>query len=793
MNPDGRLRRQQLAIGLISVALLADQLALLQLLATSQWHHFAYLVISVALLGFGAAGTLLSLARQWLLTRLERLLPLCLLGCALGLLLPLLAATFLFGQFDSYLLFVSFAEILKLLLVCLLLFLPFFCGALAIGLLFAAAPERIGSSYFANLLGSGLGCFVGLAGLELLFPEQLIPVCALLAWLAALPVLAVRRGAVGAAAAISVLILIAFLKPLPVQLSQYKDLRRTLDLPGAEILERRPGADGQVHLVQASQLRGGTAVSLNWRKELPRVQALFSNGDRVGGLDPHLVEESPDDASTLALPYALTTPQRVLILAAESGAAVAQAVRNGAKQVRAVAASRTLWQTLSASKVAQELLNHPRVDWRQSAPRTWLVRDRESYGLIILPTVGSFGGSSGLYALNEQPLLTREALQQAYRRLQPEGLLAVTVWFDYPLRKPLRLLATLAEALELEGGDSLQQLVAVRSWGTLTFCVKKSSFTVVELAGIRAFCARWGFDPLLLPGLTPAERQRHNRLQDAQLFVWFDQLLSPARQQLYADYPFRITPAVDDRPFFAQFLRWPFIADLIDLYGTRSMPFVELGLLVAALTTLVLLLLALALILLPLLRLPKGEGGLGRTLLYFSGLGLGYIWVELVLIHRFSFYLGQPVLALALVVGVLLIGSGCGSLLSGKLSAARPGRWSGVLVLLIVSYALLIPALEQVSLGWNLWLRALLGGFTLVPLALLMGLPFPLGLRRLAELTPAQVPWAWGVNGCLSVAGAAGATLIAVELGFQLMLLLAAGAYLLPLLAGVAIKPASSG
>lgn len=779
--------RRQLVIGLISAALLSYQLALLQLLATSQWYHFAYLVVSVALLGFGVAGTALTLARDWFAARFDSLLPLSLLSCALCLLLPLLASVTLFGQFDSYLLFVSLAETAKLVLVALLLLCPFACGALAVGLIFTVDTGRIGGYYCANLLGSGLGCFLGLAGLELLFPEQLMLICALLAWFAGMLVFGSgerRRTVIAGGIALLLIVVCPFLPP--PQLSQYKDLRRTLALPDAEVIHRRPGADGQVHLVQAPQLRSGTAVSLNWRRPIPPAQAVFSNGDRVGSLPLILSNKSPDDASTLALPYAITRPQTVLVLDAGTGEGVRQALRQGALKITAVDPRTTLLNALrtAAPERFGEMIADPRVDWQTSASRTWLARGTEQYDLIVLPKVGSFGGNSGLYALNEQPLLTREALQQAYRRLQPDGMLAVTVWLDYPTRKPLRLLATLVEVLEQEGGMPRSQLATVRSWGTLTFCLKRSAFTAAELSRIRGFAERWGVDPMHLPDLAPSERQRYHRVQDERLFGLFDQILSVDRGQLYRDYLFRLAPATDDRPFFAQFLRWERLGDLSSLYGQRTLPFVELGIMVAGVAALVLLLLALVLILLPLLRLPKGEGGLGATLCYFSGLGLGYIWLELVLIHMYSFYLGQPILALALVVGVLLIGSGCGSMLSDKLSTQRPGQWAGLVVVLICGYALVLAPAQQLGLPFDLSLRVLLGGLVLVPLALAMGLPFPLGLRRLSERQPALVPWAWGINSCLSVIGAAAATLIAVELGFQLMILLSASAYLLPLVTG---------
>ena len=154
------------------------------------------------------------------------------------------------------------------------------------------------------------------------------------------------------------------------------------------------------------------------------------------------------------------------------------------------------------------------------------------------------------------------------------------------------------------------------------------------------------------------------------------------------------------------------------------------------------------------------------------------MWTELALIHRFEFYLGQPVYSAALVVAVLLGGSALGSLLTERYGELAPRRLAAVVGLVLVTYALALAPLLQATLHLPLGARIALAVAALLPAALLMGMPFPLGLRRLDRTDPAQVPWAWGVNGCLSVVSAACATLIAVETGYSRLLLLAAAAYL---------------
>ena len=781
---NGLCNRNHLSLALVSAALLAFQIALLQILATSQWHHFAYLVISIALLGFGAAGTLLALTRRWMIARQAQLLPLLLCCCAVTLAGSLAITQSLFGGFDSFLLFVDIGEVLKLSAVAILLMLPFACGALTIGLIFTLETERIGSYYFANMFGSGLGCLLGLAGLSLLLPQQLPPYFGFLALAAAAVLLPGSSSGTRSVLVISLaLVTIFLLQPAALELSQYKDLRRALDLPEARIVANQPAAAGQIHIVDAPMLRSAAGVSLNWSGEIPQAPAVFINGDSIGSLPQATGGDNPRNASTFALPYALGIPRRVLVLNAGTGVDVALAIDRGAEAVIAVEEHKPLVELLrtTAPTSFDRIFNNPKVTWQALAPRTWLARDQEQYDLIILPNVGGFGGNAGLFALHEQPLLTREALQQAWSKLSPQGLLTVTSWVDYPVRNPLRLLATLVETLQDAGITTPQdRIAAVRSWGTLTFCVKRTPYTKAELAEIRSFAKRWAFDPALLPELRPEERQQYNRLQDDSLFQLFDAVLGPERAQLYNSYAFRIKPVSDDQPFFSQFLRWNQLDMLIGLYGQRNLPFIELGMLVAVLAAGVLSLLATLLILLPLTRLQKGSGKHWQVLLYFGGLGVGYMWTELALIHRFVLYLGQPVYATALVVAVLLIGSAAGSALTGRFSVCRPWRWTAATAGILVLYVLLLGPLLQMTLPLAMPLRAALAVMVLTPAAVIMGMPFPLGLRLLNQVHQAEVPWAWGINSCLSVVGAAFATILAVEFGYSLLLLLAAAAYLLP-------------
>ncbi|MBU2055261.1 MAG: RsmD family RNA methyltransferase [Proteobacteria bacterium] len=824
--------RLHLALAMISAAVIAYQLALMQILSVVQWHHFAYMIIAVALLGFGAAGACISLTRPWLMRRFSALLPLalCLSGAMMAVMTVVAQSSW--ARFDSLLLFTGLSQFLRLLVTYGLYFLPFFLAALAIGMIFVHAAGDIGRLYFWNLTGSGAGA-LAMTGLLWLFPPPLLPGLVALAAVAAATLVLPEglrmadlprdrgsgagalpsperiaagqsagapgrhsrgrwRMALGAAAVLSGLAAVfSLIHPPALVLSEFKGLSRAMHLPEARITHERGSPYGLMQIYSSPALRYAPGLSLVYQERIPVRKAVFNNGEWFGAIVPG-PEEAPDtflDHTTGALPYALGTRRRVLILDAGTGSLISQALSRGAQEVTAVEPHPVILSFLR-EELAREtgnLLAHPAVSIRNLSSRTFLFLDRSQYDLILLPTVDAFGGASGLQALREQYLLTREAFRQIWRKLTPQGAVGVTAWMDYPLRHPLKIISTLAEVLEEEGiTDVRAHLAAVRGWGTVTILAKKSPLTAAETDKIRRFCEDLLFDPALLPDLREEERMRFNGLQDGRFFLYLDKILSPQRELFYADYAFNIRPATDDRPYFSQFLRLPRIPDLAGVYGTGTFPFLEAGYLLVLLTLLQVAIIAAVLIILP-LRFLRREGGCRMgTLLYFGGLGLGYMFVEIVLIQRFLLYFGNTVHAAAAVISGMLVCSGIGSLLSRRVITKRAHALTVLvlIVLLILLYALLLTPVLQATITLPPAAKLAFSLILIAPAALVMGMPFPLGIRLLAGKADQGIPWAWGINGCLSVVGTVLAAVIAVELGFVWVMILAAFSYGTTLISG---------
>ena len=785
--------RTGIGIGLVSASLIAFQLALMQIFSVTQWYHFAHLIISLALLGFGASGTFLAFFRQRLLNHFAAVYPALLLLTAVTIALSTVVIQIDLFRFDTYLLFSDRRHLARLALTCLFLLLPFFFGALAIGLSFVRYAGDIGKLYFANLLGSGLGGLVALACMWL-FPPASLP--------AVLSVFPLVGGSVGRAHSrsrvlfwlcVAVLFVMNTDRPKLVR-SQYKDIEKTLLLPGAGVVSRSFSPYGLLEVVSSPVLRYAPGLSLTYQESVPSRPGVFNNGNGVGVFLPKPASDAQSilQYTTNALPYLFRQPEKALILGSGTGELLSLALSYRLGQVDVVESNRLLVALLQGdfADSTNHLLDDPAVEMHLLEPRTFVQSSQKSYDLIQLPEIGSFFGSSGLNALEQRYDLTREAFGELWQRLSSTGLISITCWMDYPVRNPLKVLATLSDLLESEVEDKGKHLAAVRSWSTITFVLKKSAFTQAEDSVIREFCGRLSFDPLLLPVQKEFDREYFNQLDDPWFFEAVDQLVNGSADSLYQDYAFRIEPATDNQPYFFQYLKLRRLGELNQFFGTEAVPFMELGYVVIWLTFLLLVAASLVFILLPLVPSSFKLTRKFRTFLYFGGIGLGYMLAEMVFIQQFTPFLGHPIYAASGVISLMLLSSGIGSYFSSRIRLTAKNLMAASLAIAVVLliYAFSLTAVLRAFNSYHLLVKlGLLVVIVGIP-GVIMGLPLPLGLTDISRRQPSALPWAWAVNGCASVVSTSLAILISVEAGFLWVMVCAALAYTLVSLSNIQVR-----
>jgi SAM-dependent methyltransferase len=791
---DASARLPLLSVALVSCGALAIELLLTRLFAIVHWHHFAYMMISLALLGFAASGTFLALARRRLIARFAQLYVanlllfgvLALVSPALAESVPLRAERFLWDPWQP----------LWLVLVYVLLAVPFFCAANAIGLALIVHRQQVGRIYGADLVGAGVGALGALAALEWLAPEDALRLIAAAGFCAAaaatLELRLPRRGPCAACLlgiALAVVVPDGWLRPEP---GPYKSLAQTLHIDGARILHERSNALERVDIVESARvpLRLASGRSLNATVEPPAQLALFRDGDAMEPItagDADAARLAFLGETTSALPYVVGTVRSVLVLGAGGGVEVLRARHLGATQIDAIELNGDVadLMTHDLRDFSGDLFGTPAVNLRVGDARGLLAGTDAQYDLIQLSLLGPAGARGGLGGLTEDYLHTAEAVRLYLRRLAPGGHLAITRWVDVPPREGLKTVATVVAALDATGVEDVgDRLLMIRGWQTMTLLVKNGRVTAPEIAALREFCARYSFDVVWHPGLVRSDANTYNMLREPWYYDGARALLGPERRGFIASYGFDIRPATDDRPYFGNFFRWSALAEAWRARDRGGMAFLEAGYLLLVATVVQALIIGVVLILVP-LRTLRSKAVSARTSLvavvtYFTCIGFAFLFVEIVFLQQALRSGFPPTQGLALVLAVFLVGAGIGSVWAGRGKAGgERGRLLAAIAGVVVIGLLSTPALHAIMTRFAagpLAAKAAVTALLIAPLAFCMGCPFPLVIRRLDE---SLVPWAWGINGCASVISPALATLLAVDLGFRAVLWAALGLYLL--------------
>jgi spermidine synthase len=492
------------------------------------------------------------------------------------------------------------------------------------------------------------------------------------------------------------------------------------------------------------------------------------------------------------LPFRLLDEPTVLILGAGTGSDVLLSLYHGASRVDAVELNPQMPELVTGTYAdfAGHLYDDPRVRVFTDEARGFVARNRGDYDLIQIGLLDSFGASgAGVQALNESYVYTVEALREYLADLEPGGLLAITRWIKLPPRDSVKLIATAIEALRRSGASEPGRRIAmIRSWNTSTLLVKNGDFTSGEIERIREFARTRSFDTAYFPGMRADEADHFIRLGEPYIYDATFALLGDGAADFLARYKFHVEPATDDRPYFFHFFRWKTLPEVMALRKAGGAGLIEWGYLVLVATLAQAAALGLVLILLPLSLVRHAwPAGTGRRFgFYFLLLGLAFLFVEMAFIQKFILFLSNPLYSVAVVLSGFLLFAGLGSAMSERFAKRLP--WQRVspvtvavagIAALSLAYLLLLPAIFAQLIGLSGPAKIVTSLLLIAPLAFFMGMPFPLGLERLSASAPGFVPWAWGINGFASVVSAVLATLLAIEFGFQLVIVLALVLYAL--------------
>ena len=783
-----------IAIALLSASALAYEVLLMRIFSVIQWHHFAYMIISLALLGYGISGVFLTLFQTWLYRYFRAIFMMQFL--LFGITLPGAVMIAQYIPFDPRQMLWDWHTFGWLLLYFLLFTLPFFFVANAIGLVLGYYRRHISLFYGADMVGAGLGSLGLLALLFRLYPTAILQVLSALVLIAAAvawAALSHRKSGVGVLLTLAIVPFLIPQEKLHLHPSPYKALSKVLQIKDTQIVEERIGELGILTVVASPAIpfRYAPGLSINCAEEPPPQLAVFTNAEGMNVItkfDGNLSKLTYMHAQTSALAYALRRISKVLVLGAGGGAEILQALSHEASEVVGVELDRGMIDLVRQrfGTFAGHLYDRDDVRIVHSEARGFLAREGDRYDLIQIAMIDAYGASgAGMFSLSENYLYTVEAFRDALAHLNRDGYLSITRWLRLPPRDSLKLFAT---ALEASGGreEGRRRIVMIRSWQTVTMLLKKEPFTHEEIENLNAFCRRYSFDLIYYPGIAREETNRFNLLERAYFYEGVKGLLT---QSDYVErYKFYIAPATDDRPFFYRFFKWSTLPEIYSLRGSGGLYLMEWGYLVLIASLLLAVVIGVVSILLPLAHFARKRPATGsfthwRITGYFWMLGMAFFFLEIVLIQRFILFLAHPVVSAAVVLSTFLVFTGLGSLFAGRLMEQMGARKALVAALLVIVlfgliYLLGLGRIFAIFMAYPFILKLVITAGLIAPLAFAMGLPFPIGLSVLGRQTPALIPWAWAINGFASVLSAILATLLAIHLGFTVVALMALSGYL---------------
>jgi len=812
-----------ISLGIISASALAYEILLMRLFSIIQWHHFAYMIISLALLGYGISGTLVSLSQK-------------ILKQGFYIAYPLLLLLFSISSFSCFLLAQSIPfnpeailweqqQFWYLVSIFLLLSLPFMFAASAICLLFIQYPKQIGKIYAIDLIGAGIGSIGIIIILFYVFPNTALVLISLSGLIASsIAIIEIQQltfnqhrdnkhifGYYIFALIIIVLLVNASLS-WQLKISSYKDLSKIQNISGTQIIEQQSSPLGLLSIVESQKIpfRYAPGLSLYNSQEPSEQLGLFSDASNMTAITrypDHINKLTYLDQVTSALPYHLNGIQRLLIVGGGGGSDILQALFHKTKWIDVLELNPQIINFLSEkyARYSGFLYAQDTIKVYAEDVRGFLSKQKQddttAYDLIQISLIDSFNASaSGLYALHASYLYTVEALHSYFQHLNPDGYLAISRWIKTPPRDSIKIFSTAIKALEKQQIPKQiipEHLVLIRAWQTSTLLVKKNPFTQLEINNIKQFCQARAFDVVWYPGIKASEVNKFNRFRQPWLYQAANSLLSDPEKKFIKEYKYYIYPATDDKPFFHHFFKWSGFKELLSLANQGGLALVEMGYIVLITTLILAIFSSFILILLPLIvfyfrskntvafSLPVIERI--RLFIYFFAIGLAFLFIEIAMMQKFILFLYHPIYALPVVLTAFMIFAGVGSALTNYLLAYYSPKQvlrNAVIAIVVLGlfYSYFLNYFFVMMVTYSLGIKITVSFICIAPLAICMGIPFPLGLSTLSFLNNSFIPWAWGINGCASVISAVLASLLAIHYGFSWIILFALAMYILCLL-----------
>ena len=761
-------------LGLTSFAALLLELSLTRLFSVVLFYHFAFLAISIALLGLGAGGVFAYLLKKRLAQFPTRAVAarLCIINSLvvlpmLEIVLHVPVALTVTGKnfFHLSILYVAAAV-------------PFFLTGLVFSIVFARETWRVSRLYGADLTGGALACLAVVPLLNWLGGPNTILMAAV-----TMAVAGVVWSSSGSERNLARALAIIFITLIAANYSN-----RLIDVVYAKGKFRDPA------WVEFSRWNALSRVEVDRQQQAKAIVIDADANTYIMNCDVAHWHDTECEHDLMSAPPALANVLRprgeFAIIGPGGGVDVLRAVANGSPSVTGIEINPIIANTIMRGRYADyslHLYQRPEVHIHVTDGRSYLRSTPQRFDVVQMTLVDTWASTAaGAFALSENNLYTVEAFREYFQHLKPDGMIAITRWEFRQPREALRVVAVAMEALHSLGIANPARNFIVASQGALNedgipvvVLAKKNAFTEAEESAVQAHFDEYEqLHPLYLPS-DPGSNP-------------FADLIASNDAELFArSYAYNVAPVSDDAPFFFFTLK---LGQILGAQGLRNGIDwkVNLGVLVLLLVLAISVIAVLAFLILPLAF--HGSRHSPVPLLYFVAVGLGYILVEIAFIQRFVLFLGHPTYALTVVIFLLMLSSGTGSLLSRRWLARMELAWVPLVLVIVALMAdvFFLPRVLSAWVGLRFEYRLIISGLLLAPLGFVMGMPFPTGLRALlagsfqhsppnATSEDNAVEWAWAMNAAASVLGSVLAMVIAIQFGLTATLACGVAAYALAL------------
>ncbi len=788
-----------IGLGLICASTLMYEITLTRLLSVTCWYYLAFVSVSMAMFGM-TAGALAVQLRPALFDRTLVRLRMAQAAFAMAVSMPIVLVIMFAIPLD-----ISFAlqTVASFLIFCAFIAVPFFFAGIVVCLSLTKAAAPIGRIYFADLAGAAAGCFGSVIVLNLVDAPSAVLVIAALVFLSASAYAGFageprlrKRSYVWA----GVLVVLAVLNASTIHGIQPIWSKGKLD-PRVDILYETWNPISRVRVVPPKM--EPRFIGPNTPPIQSEVVYIDIDNDAATGI--YHFQGDLKDVDFLryevnSMGARLRAGGSAAVIGVGGGRDVMSAALFGFHRIVGIEINKSIVDvTARRMQYYSGFDKIPNFELHNDEGRSYLTRSHEKFDLIQATVVDTWAATAaGAMALTENSLYSLDGWRIFYEHLNPGGIIAFSRWNHKPDFHETTRLFSLAYATLLSEGmkDPETHLAMIRQDELATLLTSNQPFTSKDLDTIRSTARDLHYQILYLPG-EPLGMEQLQPVLQARTLEGLAALHS-------ADY-FDLSPPTDASPYFFSFVRFHAIPGILRIPGVHYealLPLLHLTIFMLAALILVILTIVWPARRWTRLRVGAAPAPAG-AILYFIGIGLGFMLAEMGMMQQLSIFLGQPIYSLAVVLAGLILFAGLGSLASDRIDvgsklASRAPALLSALVLLV--YALVVLPAIHAAVAGVLWQRIIVSLALVAPCGFIMGFCFPVGMRWAVKLgQEGNLPWMWALNGAASVLGSFIAMAISTETTIRTCVLTGAACYALGavLLSGkgsvVPVKAAETG